>query len=268
MAYMRIRVAAALFGLSMIVALGCIDKPGTDGSSSESKPASKSSDPAGGSGSGIVMTPGSGDSPSDLVDINMTVAEFTVEAKKNTADAKFGGRYIAVTGPVEWYGHTKDKTPYFVMAGSDLPFICTEGHLAQKALPGQKTVLRGKWIAPKHGVEAWTIMSVDSNTSPLNLQAVSLAQRIAVTPKGAAEQYGIYKSIMINGKIADINTNGALLLTPVGQVPKILCWLNPDTLNEPGKVEFKVGQDVLLIGWYDALGKGQKIWEFVRFGLQ
>jgi hypothetical protein len=263
MAYMRLRVAAVLFGLLMIASLGCIDKPTTH-EGSESKPA-KSSDPAG-SGSGVIMSPGSSDVATDPADINMTVAEYLLALKKGDGDSKYGGHYIIVTGLLQWYGHTKDQ-PYFIMDGTDLTFICPEGHLATKALPGQKTTLRGIWSGGKHGVEAWQFVKADGSP-PAVVEADALAKQLATNAKAAAQQWGIYKSLIITGQITEVESKGAILFSPVGQVPRLICWLNPDTLREPEKVEFKVGQKVVLIGRFDALDKQLKIWEFVKFNAQ
>jgi hypothetical protein len=209
------------------------------------------------------MSPGSTDVATDLADVNMTVADYVAALKKGDGDSKYNGHNINLTGTAQGYGHTPDNQPYFLMAGTTLTFICPEGHLATKALPQQNTFLKGMWDGSKHGVAAWGFVRADG-AGPVSVEADLLANKIAKDPKGAAQQYGIYASILLSGQIYEVQTKGALLLSPVGQVPRLICWLNPDTLREPDKVEFKVGQKVVLVGRYDALDKQLKIWEFVK----
>lgn len=143
-------------------------------------------------------------------DFKMTAQEFHSEFMKNTktAEAKFNGKVIELSGEVSAVGHNMfDEYAIVLKVEGDFAGVrclTADDEPWSKVCNGQKVKVKGKRTAICIGATILGCVVVDSDPSPaVVMTAEQLAKEFAANPDEAKSKYPFSKQVILSGEILD-----------------------------------------------------------------
>jgi Leucine-rich repeat (LRR) protein len=187
---------------------------------------------------------------------SLTSEKFAEECKEQkTANEKFKGKVIELSGVVKTVGQNFSGDPYVALeVGKDFTGVMCFTADAQpwaKVVPGQKIKLKGKWPQDPFGPSLHHCVFVDTGKSPaIILTAQELAKEYAADKDATGKKYAD-KYLIVTGEVVDkeFNSVGAASVTlKVEGKVKVKCSF---TAFEKGMVKpIKIGQQLKAVGQY------------------